>query len=388
MKYITTHLSLFCFIFLFGSNSLFSQDSRRLERALIFEETLFSPFYVVGGDKLMQTYIDFESVYIRKTSLRESHKLILSDIFLFAQHPIGFNDCWHIADDSSFIVSQVFSGRIAGNAVIRYEHIAEKDTTTLSQEAKQRLEICKENRNKCEQIYEKMETKRFGFINSQILNNLGCLFSFQYYQQRAQGIRSNFWDAHNFSNAILVDEPQEFTYFLRDSACVYSWRIQLPRQGDVDITETQSFCRVSKDVKVFPYEEFMKQYGRRFPEVKFYKDCLPTLENAHYNAITDTLFFDGNFKAYSHNEKIWFINQKHGGIYYLGEKNIEKIGILQVDNIHFLIDGIKLFIEDRDNKQLIFFAPVEWMRDDLPKPNVRIITDEKEFKEMFKYVLE
>ena len=115
---------------------------------------------------------------------------------------------------------------------------------------------------------------------------------------------------------------------------------------------------------------------------------LPQKEKYIPYAIKDTMFFKGHFRTINQNDQIFFVHLQHGGIYYLSEKTIDKIGQVDLTNYKFQLKGDNIFIEDRDNNQLIFFAPVEWMRDDLPKPNVRIITDEKEFKEMFKYVLE
>lgn len=99
------------------------------------------------------------------------------------------------------------------------------------------------------------------------------------------------------------------------------------------------------------------------------------------------MFFDGHFKVVTQNNEKYIINRNHGYIYYLGKKKIERIGKVQVAENYPKIQGKPLFIEDRDQNRLIFFAPIEWEDTKLPKPNVYYM-QEDEMREYFKYVME
>jgi hypothetical protein len=106
-----------------------------------------------------------------------------------------------------------------------------------------------------------------------------------------------------------------------------------------------------------------------------------------FKAIKDSLFFDGHFKIIAQNEHKFIINREHGLIYYLGKKEIARIGKVDVTDDYPVLRGKKLFIEDRDNNEIIFFAPVSWEKNRHPKPKVRTM-NEQEIKEKFRYVME
>ena len=173
---------------------------------------------------------------------------------------------------------------------------------------------------------------------------------------------------------ITIEKDSILTFYLSDKDALYLWECVIPPKGAfrTDWKEKTVYASINFKEDFIPRSEFNSYTGK----------------NTILNAIKDTLFFDGHFKVIDQNKEKFIINREHGNIYYLGKKKIEKIGKVELIDNYLRIEEKRLFIEDRDNNQLIFFAPVEWMRDDLPKPNVRIITDEKEFKEMFKYVLE
>lgn len=82
-------------------------------------------------------------------------------------------------------------------------------------------------------------------------------------------------------------------------------------------------------------------------------------------------------------EHYFLINLKHGAVYYLGPEKIEKVAQLQPVPEERTIRSRRLFIEDRDNGVLIFFAPVILLgpRDRLPK--MRLILTREAFEEAF-----
>jgi len=172
----------------------------------------------------------------------------------------------------------------------------------------------------------------------------------------------------------IYAQDSTLVFYLRDKDAFYIWDCLLPTKGEWN---TQW-----NELAVFTAPAFDMNYVPR----KFSDSYTGT--KTIQNSIKDSLFFNGHLKVIDQNNEKFIINREHGSIYYLGKKEIEKIGNISLNDYYFKIKGKRVFIEDRDNRQIIFFAPVEWSRDDLPKPKVKIITNEKEFKEMFKYVLE
>jgi len=92
------------------------------------------------------------------------------------------------------------------------------------------------------------------------------------------------------------------------------------------------------------------------------------------------------FKVIQQNDETFIINQTYGAIYWLAPKAIYRVGQIDIENYNQKILNRQLFIEDRDNNQLIFFANVERLNQVKPFPKVKIIANNKEFNEMFKYV--
>ena len=105
-----------------------------------------------------------------------------------------------------------------------------------------------------------------------------------------------------------------------------------------------------------------------------------------FNSVSDSLFFRGHFKLVEHNSNLFLLNLTHGIIYYLGPHSIVSIGRVLLSDEYPKIKGNSLFIEDRDQNRLVFFAPVEWEDTNLPKPNAYYMKEE-EMQEYFRYVI-
>ena len=73
--------------------------------------------------------------------------------------------------------------------------------------------------------------------------------------------------------------------------------------------------------------------------------------------ITDTAFFRGHNKAIQQGNQHWLINTSHGAIYYLADYGVVKVA--QIENFQNYPAALlqrRLFIEDRDKGELIFFS--------------------------------
>jgi len=178
---------------------------------------------------------------------------------------------------------------------------------------------------------------------------------------------------HALSFDISIKGNSTIVFYLSDSDALYLWEGNIP---------TRDYIQTDWKEKIV------------YASINFKEDFIPRNESDSYtgkntvsNAIKDTLFFEGHFKVIAQNNEKYIINRKHGYIYHLGNKAIERIGQVKLTEEYPKIQGKPLFIEDRDNNRLIFFAPVEWEDINLPKPNVYYMK-EKEMREYFKYVLD
>lgn len=164
----------------------------------------------------------------------------------------------------------------------------------------------------------------------------------------------------------------ELKFFLRDSAALYVWSAEIELTG-----RTAEW----KEHAVYGSPQF-DTLSAPMQNPDFYSG-----QNTHFNAITDTLFFDGHFKVIEQDGENYIINREHAIIYHMGKKKITPVGRVLVTNDYPKIQGKPLFIEDRDNNRLIFFAPVQWEDTDLPKPNAYYMKED-EMREYFKYVMD
>jgi len=110
----------------------------------------------------------------------------------------------------------------------------------------------------------------------------------------------------------------------------------------------------------------------------------------YYSQIKDagiSLFFKGHFHAFNYYNENFLINLNYGGIYWLAPKAIYRVGQIDMENYPKKLLNQKLFIEDKDNEQLIFFALVKRLTQDKPFPKIKVLTD-SEFNDLFKHVLD
>lgn len=110
----------------------------------------------------------------------------------------------------------------------------------------------------------------------------------------------------------------------------------------------------------------------------------PSKEKMIFNAIADSLFFDGHFKVIAQGKERFAINLNHGGIYHLGSKQIKKVGQVNLANYNRKLLGKKRFVHNKDKNEIIFFAKVEKISE--PFPKTRVILSDEEFKELFRNV--
>lgn len=170
---------------------------------------------------------------------------------------------------------------------------------------------------------------------------------------------------------IYAPNDKKLEFYLRDKEAFYIWECDVPDKGIVANWHQVSVYGL-KDWDVnYPPRKYSESYSS---------------EKVKLNSIPDSLFLQGHFKVVVQGKNKFIVNREHALIYYMNDKEIVKVGGIDVSKDYPTIRGKKLFVEDRDNKEIIFFAPVIWEKNKYPKPKVRVMS-EAEMKEKFKYVL-
>jgi hypothetical protein len=161
-------------------------------------------------------------------------------------------------------------------------------------------------------------------------------------------------------------------YYLRDDEELTIWSFDYPPAGELP----------QKD----GWRELITYTKREQPDKregqKPYR-LLPGGDKTQLSSVSDESFFTGHFKVIRQDKQLFIINLNHGAVYHLGPEKIEKVAQLQPVPEERTIRGRRLFIEDRDNGELIFFAPVSLLgpRERLPK--MRLILTREAFEEAF-----
>lgn len=105
-------------------------------------------------------------------------------------------------------------------------------------------------------------------------------------------------------------------------------------------------------------------------KVEYNQGTLPSGKHHRYEAIGDSLFFEGHFKVIAQDGEYYCINIDTGLLYHIGDQDIARIGALDVKDYPSWIFGKPLFIEDRDAGELVFFSAVERTNTKRPFPKI------------------
>lgn len=226
-----------------------------------------------------------------------------------------------------------------------------------------------ESRNKAQLKQSKEKLIRKHTLSNTPLNDYNWTLTTHHPNYLSDSIRELYINSLSFDISIKTNN---LTFYLSDRDALYIWNCKIPSKGER-----------------YADWDLIAVYTSKY----FKEEFIPRNESKSYNkqkeirkAIKDTLFFDGHFKVIVQNEENYIINRNHGYIYHLGAKNLTRIGQVQVTEDYPRIQGKSLFIEDRDNNEIIFFAPVKWTKNKLPKPRVRIM-NQKQMQKKFEHVL-
>lgn len=208
------------------------------------------------------------------------------------------------------------------------------------------------------------------FENELVLTPLSNYFnSFSQLKQKLN--REEMIAIENTLSFDIYPQNKKLEFYLRDKDAFYLWECDVPEQGIVANW---------REVVVYAMKDWDSEYVPRK-----YSDSY-TGKKTKLASIPDSLFMDGHFKVVVQGKNKFIINREHALIYYINGNEIVRVGSVYVSKDYPAIRGKKLFIEDRDNDEIIFFAPVTWETNNYPKPKVKVMT-KKEMKDKFKYVL-
>ncbi|MEN7548441.1 hypothetical protein AAG747_11010 [Rapidithrix thailandica] len=98
-----------------------------------------------------------------------------------------------------------------------------------------------------------------------------------------------------------------------------------------------------------------------------------------YRTLKDPEMLKGNFKVFSQEGEIYFLNRISGKLYWLATKKVYELG--EVDMAAYPeLNERKVFIENRDAGELIFLSPVRWKKrlfKSVPLPKVSVMSKEE-----------
>src|SRR5690606_35317512 len=109
---------------------------------------------------------------------------------------------------------------------------------------------------------------------------------------------------------------------------------------------------------------------------------MPLAEDFSFNSIDDPLFYIGHFKAIRQNGNRYIVNTTHGAVYRIDREKIIKIAQIDLKGYEG-IAGQNLFIDDKDNNQLLFFGEVQRLADGEGFPQMEVLTNKKQISKRF-----
>lgn len=165
----------------------------------------------------------------------------------------------------------------------------------------------------------------------------------------------------------LASGKQDFTFFIRDDHQFTIWKYVYTDHEDesreTSWEETSTYSRDSTNEHSKP-ERAIGWYVD--PELAYH----PSGKHHRYEAIDDSLFFEGHFKVIAQDGEYYCINIDTGLLYHIGDQDIVRIGALDVNDYPRWIFGKPLFIEDQDAGELVFFSAVERTNTKRPFPKI------------------
>lgn len=148
-----------------------------------------------------------------------------------------------------------------------------------------------------------------------------------------------------------------------------------------------TLTRDGKSEKNWQIERFYGLDKQAFlppPGIALGNPILPNAARFLPQSILDTAFFRGHNHVVWQGKHCWMVNTSHGAIYYLTKNKVVKVAQIE----HFkdypaIFSGKRLFIEDRDKGELLFFSKITHLVPSTPLFKHRCLLDEGELRQAF-----
>ncbi|WP_353485367.1 hypothetical protein [Haliscomenobacter sp.] len=172
-------------------------------------------------------------------------------------------------------------------------------------------------------------------------------------------------------------EEKQFLFYIRTPRDFFLWKYTGGAKNDTSFQDWQikSFFSIDSVCYLPSSNDLLKYLGNSLlPSPKKFLPC----------TITDTAFFRGHNKAIQQGNQHWLINTSHGAIYYLADYGVVKVA--QIENFRDYPPAIlqqRLFVEDRDRGELVFFSKLIRTDREAPLPKYRSLLTPREVTQRF-----
>jgi hypothetical protein len=168
-------------------------------------------------------------------------------------------------------------------------------------------------------------------------------------------------------------EQNTYFYYQRTQASLFLWRYTGSEKKDTAFADWRLDKHFSTD-STFAVPTLLELDSVRFLG-RWGSVLLPDTLHFQPCTIADTAFFRGHNKAIMQGGQHWLINTAHGAIYYLARDGVKKVAQIEnFQNYPAAVLNQKLFIEDRDQGELLFFSKIIHLDPKLPLPKYKSLT--------------
>ena len=369
LYYVSTLFFICCIGF---HNALLAQSNNNLSYGLLKNGELYLGTIIKKG-KSIGVIRNRDNLGIKKTNVSEKATPVISPMTVSAASPkYDFPNAWSYHNATFYIVGYSEGGNRSFPSFGIFS-IAEELLDTIELKKKIEEEILEVNA-----LY-KTESERFKHYAKQaaaqrVKIKRKDVMPLKALMRNIVGIRKNSSvKKRNVAYDILYDSLTEnLDLFVKDPWHFAHWKTNYPTVRNNESCEWNLVKAYTKD-SVYLFKESI------YSTPQF----LPDEHDFGYKSISDSLFNFGHFKAIKQNNSIFVINSDHGGIYQIKDGAIKKIAQIAIDE-YMRVDGAKVFIEDIDSNQLIFFGPVDKI-DNTSTPLVyKILRNPKKASKKFK----
>lgn len=174
----------------------------------------------------------------------------------------------------------------------------------------------------------------------------------------------------------LNESTQEYHFYLRTARSLMIWKWKYP--------QLYTYEKSEKNWQIERFYGLDKQAFLPPPGIALGNPILPKAARFLPQSILDTAFFRGHNHVVWQGKHCWMVNTSHGAIYYLTKNKVVKVAQIEYfKDYPAIFSGKRLFIEDRDKGELLFFNKITHLVPNLPLFKHRCLLDERALQQTF-----